>query len=52
MNNCISINSMFVGELLKRYKLTSRGKQEIIKAAQERYSTLSRLNRIVWKIKF
>tara|TARA_B100001093_G_scaffold177537_1_gene170160 strand:+ start:508 stop:699 length:192 start_codon:yes stop_codon:yes gene_type:complete len=41
-----SINSIALRKLLKRYKLTSKGKQEIIKAAQKNYSTWSGLNRL------
>ena len=52
MNTCISINSIDLGKLLKRYKLTSKGKQKIIKAAQKKYSTWSGLNRIAWSIVF
>ena len=52
MNTCISINSIALGKLLKRYKLTSKGKQEIIKAAQKKYSTWSGLNRLAKKIMF
>ena len=52
MNTCISINSISLGKLLKRYKLTSNGKQEIIKAAQKRYSTWLSLNRLARKIEF
>ncbi len=52
MNTCISINSIALGKLLKRYKLTSKGKQEIIKAAQKKYSTWSGLNRLLRKIVF
>ncbi len=52
MNTCISINSISLGKLLKRYKLTLKGKQEIIKAAQKRYSTWSSLNRLARKIEF
>ena len=52
MNTCISINSIALGKLLKRYKLTSKGKQEIIKAAQKKYSTWSCLNRLARKIVF
>ena len=52
MNTCISINSIALGKLLKRYKLTSKGKQEIIKAAQKKYSTWSELNRLARKIMF
>ena len=52
MNTGISINSIALIKLLKRYKLTSRGKQEIIKAAQKKSSTLSLLNRLARKIEF
>ena len=52
MNTCISINSIALCKLLKRYKLTSKGKQEIIKAAQQKYSTWSGLNRLARKIVF
>ena len=52
MNTCISINSIALGKLLKRYKLTSKGKQEIIKAAQKKYSTWSVVNRLARKIVF
>ncbi len=52
MNICISLNLIALGKLLKRYKLTSKGKQEIIKAAQKRYSTWSNLNRLARKIVF
>ena len=52
MNTCISINSISLGKLLKRYRLTLKGKQEIIKAAQKRYSTWSGLNRLARKIVF
>ncbi len=52
MNTCISINSIPLCKLLKRYKLTSKGKQEIIKAAQKKYSTWSGLNRLARKIVF
>ena len=52
MNTCISINSIALGKLLKRYKLTSQRKREIIKAAQKKYSTWSGLNRLARKIVF
>ena len=52
MNTCISINSIAPDKLLRRYKLTSKGKQEIIKAAQKKYSTWSGLNRLARKIVF
>ena len=52
MNTSISLNSIVLGKILKRYKLTSKGKQEIIKAAHKRYSTWSGLNRLARKIVF
>ena len=52
MINDISLNSIALGKLLKRFKLTSKGKQEIINAAQKRYSTRSSLNRLARKILF
>ncbi len=52
MNTCISINSIALGKLLKRYKLTSKGKHEIIKAAQKKYSTCYSLNKLARKIVF
>ncbi len=52
MNTCISLNSIALTKLLKRYKLTSKGRQEIIKAAQKKYSTWSSLNRLARKIQF
>ena len=52
MNTCISINSIALGKLLKRYKFPLKGKQEIIKAAQKKYSTWSGLNRLAREIVF
>ena len=52
MNTCISINLIPLGKLLTRYKLTSKEKHEIIKAAQKKYSTWSGLNRLARKIVF
>ena len=52
MNTYISINSIALGKLLKRYKFPSKGKQEIIKAAQKKYSTWSGLNKLAMKIVF
>ncbi len=52
MSDCISLNSIALGKLLKRYKLTSKGKQGIIKAAQEKSLTWSSLNRLARKIVF
>ena len=52
MNICISLNSIALRKLLKRYNLISKGRQEIIKAVQKTYSTWSGLNRFVRKIAF
>ncbi len=52
MNSCISINSRILGKLFKRYKLTTRGKQEIAKTAQIRSTTWTGLSRIARKIEF
>ena len=52
MKTCTSINSIPFRKLLKRYKLKSIGKQEIIKAAQKRSSKCSGWNRIYRKIEF
>ena len=52
MNTCISINSISLAKLLKRYKLTSIGRKEIIKSAQKSSSTWSGLNRLARKIEF
>ena len=50
MNKCISLNSEILGKLFKRYKLTTRGMQEIIKKAKIRSTTWSGLNRLAKKI--
>ena len=52
MHSCISINSKILEKLLKRYKLTTRGKQEIVKAVKKRSKTWSGLNRLARKIEF
>ena len=52
MNNFISINSKILRKLLKRYKLTARGRKEIIKEAQKKSKTYSGLNRLARKIEF
>ena len=52
MNSSISIKSKILGKLFKRYKLTTRGKQEIIKTAKIRSTTWSGLNRLARKILF
>ena len=52
MNTFISLNSIALVKLLKKYNLTSKGKQKIIKEAKKRYSTWSSLNRLARKIVF
>ena len=52
MNSSISIKSKILGKLFKRYKLTKRGKQEIIKTVKIRSNTWSDLNRLARKIEF
>ena len=52
MKSYSSINSKTLGKLPKRYKLTTRGKEEILKAAKMRAITWSCLNRIARKIEF
>ena len=52
MTSYSSINSKTLGKLLKRYKLTARGKKEILKAAKIRSTTWSGLNRLARKIEF
>ena len=52
MKSYSSINSKNLGKLLKRYKLTIRGKEEILKAVKIRSITWSGLNRLARKIVF
>ena len=52
MNTCISANSIKLGKLLKRFKLTPRNKQKIIKEAQKDYSTWSSLERLARDLEF
>ena len=52
MISCIFIKSKILGKLFKRYKLSTRGKQEIVKAARIRSRTWSGLNRLARKIEF
>ena len=46
------INAKTRGKLLKRYKLTTRGKEEILKEAQKRSTHFSFLTFLVRKIEF
>ena len=52
MNTFISINSITLTILLKRYKFSLIGKYQIIKAAQKRYLTSTSFNRLARKIGF
>ena len=52
MKSYSSINSKTLGKLLKRYKLTIRGKEEILKISKIRAKTWSGLNRLARKIVF
>ena len=52
MKSDSSINSKALSKLLKRYKLTKRGNEEILKAAKIRSITWSGLNRLARKIEF
>ena len=52
MESYSSINSKTLGKLLKRYKLTTRGKEEILKASKIRSTTWSGLNRLARNIVF
>ena len=52
MNCYISTNSKTLGKLLKRYKLTIKGKVEILKAVKIRSTTWSGLNKLARKIEF
>ena len=52
MNTCNSANSIKLGKLLKRFKLTPKNKQKIILEAQEDYSTWSGLERLARKLEF
>ena len=52
MNTCNSANSIKLGKLLKRFKLTPKNKQKIIQAAQKDYSTWSSLERLARNLEF
>ena len=52
MNTCNSANSIKLGKLLKRFKLTPVNKQKIIQEAQKDYSTWSRLEGLAKKLEF
>ena len=52
MNTCNSANSIKLGKLLKRFKLTPKNKQKIIQEAQKDYSTWSTLERLARNLEF
>ena len=52
MNTCNSNNSIKLGQLLKRIKLTPKNKQKIIQEAQKDYSTWSSLERLARNLEF
>ncbi len=52
MNTCNSANSVKLGKLLKRFKLTPKNKQRIIQEAQKNYSTWSILERLARNLEF
>ena len=52
MNTCNSANSIKLGKLLKRFKLTPKNKQKIIQEAQKDYSTWSILERLARNLEF
>ena len=52
MNTCNSADSLKLGKLLKRFKLTPKNKQKIIQEAQKDYSNWSSLERLARKLEF
>ena len=52
MNTCNSANSIKLGKLLKKFKLTSKNKQLIIQEVQKGYSTLSGLEKLARNLEF
>ena len=52
MNTCNSANSIKLGKLLKRFRLTPNNKQKIIQEAQKNYSTFSDLERLARNLEF
>ena len=52
MNTCNSANSVKLGKLLKRFKLTPKNKQRIIQEAQKDYSTWYSLERLARNLEF
>ena len=52
MNTFNSANSIKLGKLLKKFKLTYKNKQLIIQKAQKDYSTWSGLERLARNLEF
>ena len=52
MNTCNSANSIKLGKLLKRSKLTPNNKQKIIQEAQKDYSNWYSLERLARNLEF
>ena len=52
MNTCNSINSIALGKLLKKYKLTPKNKKEIILFAQRKSATWFGINRLARRLEF
>jgi len=52
MNTCNSANSIKLGKLLKKFKLTPKNKQKIIQEAQKDYSTCSGFERHAGNLEF
>ena len=52
MNTCNSANSIKLGKLLKRFKLTPKNKQKVIQEAQKDYSTWSSLEKLARNLEF
>ena len=52
MNTCNSSNSIKLGKLLKRFKITPKNKQKIIQEAQKDYSTWFSVERWARNLKF
>ena len=52
MNTCNSANSIKLGKLLKRFKLTPKNKQKIIRESQKDYSTWSGLEKLARNLEF
>ena len=52
MNTCNSINSIALGKLLKKYKLSPTNKQKIILLAQKRAAICSGMYRLARRLEF